>query len=381
MPLLLVLGKIDLINRIIHTQKLVNVLSKIYPNLIVLVEAISPAWKSYFHEQVLKYSQSKCIFLAIDKSFLQKIRLSIIHDVFASLVIAITLKNIVKNYLNNDRIIFVKGFNAPLVLLLKLLGYRIIQFAGGFGSVTLKGVRKYWLLLKELLLLKIIDLIILEAPSISIYYTFLQKFKRKIFPYGALYVDNEFKVIKPLEKRKSIIGYVGALTQQKGIIQLLLAMNILKSNNVRLLIIGDGPLKNRLSIMVKKLSLEDRVLFLGTIPHLHLPYYLNEMKLLVLPSLRGEGLPNVIIEAMACGTPVLATPVGGIPDVIKDNETGFILVSTEPSKIAAKINELLAKDLRELQKVVNNALNYIDRNYRLQAAIKRYKLISKYLKA
>ncbi|MCC6005293.1 MAG: glycosyltransferase, partial [Thermofilum sp.] len=285
MPFLLVLGKIDLINRIIHTQKLVNILSKIYPNLIVLVEDISPAWKSYFHEQVIKYSQTSCIYIEMNKSFLQKIHLSLIRDVFTSLVIVITLKKIIRSRLNNDRIIFVKGFNAPLVLLLKLLGYRVVQFAGGFGSVTLKGARKYWLLLKELFLLKIIDLLILETSIASTYYTFLQRFKQKIFPYGALYVDDEFKVIKPLEKREPIIGYVGALTHQKGVVQLLLAMNILKNINIRLLIIGDGPLKNQLSIMVKKLSLEDKVLFLGAISHRDLPYYLNEMKLLVLPSL------------------------------------------------------------------------------------------------
>jgi glycosyltransferase involved in cell wall biosynthesis len=318
----------------------------------------------------------------MNKSFLQKIRLPLIREVFTSLVIAVTLKKIVRNRLNHDRIIFVKGFNAPLVLLLKLLGYRVVQFAGGFGSVTLKGARKYWLLLKELFMLNIIDLLILETSTASTYYTFLQRFRQKIFPYGALYVDNEFKVIKPLEKREPIIGYVGALTQQKGIIQLLLAMNILKyiNANMRLLIIGDGPLKNQLSEMVRKLSLKNNVLFLGSVPHHHLPYYLNEMKLIVLPSLCGEGLPNVVLEAMACGTPVLATPVGGIPDIIKDNKSGFILTSTEPSKIATKINDILTKDLKELQKIVNNALNYINRNYRLQAAIKRYKLISKYLK-
>ena len=381
MPFLVVLGKIDLINRIIHTQKLVNILSKIYPNITVVVEDISPAWKSYFNEQVIKYSQTSCTYIEINKPFLQKIRLPMIHDLLASLVIATTLRKIVRSRLNNDRIVFVKGFNFPFVLLLKLLRYRNIQFAGGFGSVALRGARKYWLLFKELLLLTIIDLLILETPSVSTYYSFLERFKRKIFPYGALYVDNEFKVTKPLEKRESIIGYIGALTQQKGIIQLLLAMNIIKKLNVRLFIIGDGPLKNQLSVMVKDLSLEDRVLFLGNVSHLHLPHYLNEMKLLVLPSLCGEGLPNVILEAMACGTPVLATSVGVIPDVIKDNETGFVLTSTEPSKIAEKINEILAKDLGELQKIVNSALKFINTNYRLQDAIKKYKLISKYLKA
>jgi glycosyltransferase involved in cell wall biosynthesis len=381
MPFLVVLGKIDLINRIIHTQKLVNVLSKIYPNITVIVEDISPAWKSYFNEQVVKYSQSGCIYIETNKPFLQKIRLPTIHDLLASLVIVTTLRKIARSHLNSDRIVFIKGFNVPFALLLKLLKYRNVQFAGGFGSVTLKGARKYWLLFKELLLLTVIDLLILETPSVSTYYRFLERFKRKIFPYGALYVNNGFKVTKPLEKRGSIIGYIGALTQQKGIIQLLLAMNIIKKTNVRLFIIGDGPLKNQLRAMIKGFSLGGRVLLLGTVPYPHLPHYLNEMKLLVLPSLCGEGLPNVILEAMACGTPVLATSVGGIPDVIKDNETGFILASTESSKAAEKIDEILAKDPRELQKIVNNALKFINVNYRLRDAIKRYKLISKYLKA
>jgi glycosyltransferase involved in cell wall biosynthesis len=379
MPFLVVLGKIDLINRVIHTQKLVNILSKIYPNITVVVEDISPTWKSYFDEQIIKYSQINYIYIE-KNSFLQKIRLPMIHELLASLIIAAALRKIVRSRLNNDRIIFVKGFNLPFALLLKLLGYRYIQFAGGFGSVILRGGRKYWLLFKEFLLLTIVDLLILETPSVFTYYSFLNRFKRKIFPYGALYVDDEFKVTKPFEKRESIIGYIGALTQQKGIIQLLLSMKIIKKLNVRLFIIGDGPLKSQLSVMVKDLSLEDRVLFLGTISHLHLPHYLNEMKLLVLPSLYGEGLPNVILEAMACGTPVLATSVGGIPDVIKDNETGFMLTSTDPSKIAEKINEILAKDLGELQKIVNNALKLINTNYRLKNVIKKYKLTLKYLK-
>lgn len=310
----------------------------------------------------------------MNKPLIQKIHLPIIRDLLVSLVIANMLRKMIKSGLNGGKVVFIKGFNVSLALLLKLLGYKIIQFAGGFGSVASKGAKKYWLLFKELLLIKIIDLLILETPSVSVYYSFLKKFKRKIFPYGALYVDDRFKVTKPFKERGSIIGYIGALTPQKGVAQLLLAMSIIKEPDVNLLIIGDGSLKDQLKAMVKDLSLEGRVLFLGTVPHHHLPHYLNEMKLLVLPSISGEGLPNIILEAMACGTPVLATPVGGICDVIKDYETGFILSSTEPSKIAEKINEILVKDDKELQKIVNNALNVINVNYRLESTVKRYKL-------
>jgi glycosyltransferase involved in cell wall biosynthesis len=374
MPFLVIPGRIDLINRIIHTQKLVNVLLKIYQNVIVVIEDICPVVRSYFNEQVVKCSQNNCIYIEMNKPLIQKIHLPIIRDLLVSLVIANMLRKMIKSGLNGGKVVFIKGFNVSLALLLKLLGYKIIQFAGGFGSVASKGAKKYWLLFKELLLIKIIDLLILETPSVSVYYSFLKKFKRKIFPYGALYVDDRFKVTKPFKERGSIIGYIGALTPQKGVAQLLLAMSIIKEPDVNLLIIGDGSLKDQLKAMVKDLSLEGRVLFLGTVPHHHLPHYLNEMKLLVLPSISGEGLPNIILEAMACGTPVLATPVGGICDVIKDYETGFILSSTEPSKIAEKINEILVKDDKELQKIVNNALNVINVNYRLESTVKRYKL-------
>jgi glycosyltransferase involved in cell wall biosynthesis len=377
MSFLIVLGKIDLINRIIHTQKLVNILLKIYPQVTIIVEDISPVLKSYFNEEIIEYLQAK--YIEINKPFLQKIRLSIIHDLLVSLAIVTTLRKIVRSQSNSDRIIFVKGFNVPLALLLKLLKYKIVQFAGGFGSATLKGVRKYWLLFKELLLVKMIDLLILETPSVFTYYSFLKRFERKIFPYGALYVDNRFKVTKSLEKREFIIGYVGALTLQKGVAQLFSAISFIKRPDVKLFIIGDGPLKDQLKTKIRNLSLEDRVLLLGSVPYCHLHHYLNEMRLLVLPSLYGEGLPNVILEAMACGTPVLATPVGGIPDVIRDDETGFILTSTEPFKIAKKINEILIKDDKELQKIVNNALKLINTNYRLESAVKRYKLALKNL--
>ena len=71
------------------------------------------------------------------------------------------------------------------------------------------------------------------------------------------------------------------------------------------------------------------VTLVGWISHDELPSYLNMLKLLVVPSYT-EGLPNIVIEAMSCGTPVLATPVGGVPDLIEDGITGFILEDNFP---------------------------------------------------
>ena len=74
-------------------------------------------------------------------------------------------------------------------------------------------------------------------------------------------------------------------------------------------------MKDNIEAYLVKNNLSDTVKLTGWIPHGELPKYLNELKLLVVPSYT-EGLPNIVLEAMACGTPILETSVGGIPDFI-----------------------------------------------------------------
>jgi len=99
--------------------------------------------------------------------------------------------------------------------------------------------------------------------------------------------------------------------------------------------------------------------------------------LLALPTQHAEGLPTVILEAMACGTPVLATPVGGIPDVIKDGETGFIMENNSPECIAKNIVRVL--EYPDLNKVTKNARKLIEEKYTYKAAVERYRRIFKKL--
>jgi len=79
------------------------------------------------------------------------------------------------------------------------------------------------------------------------------------------------------------------------------------------------------------------------------------------------------IGAMACGTPVLATPVGGIPDVIKDEETGFILEDNSPECIAE--NVIRALNHPDLDRIVKNARKLIEERYTYEAAVERYRKI------
>jgi glycosyltransferase involved in cell wall biosynthesis len=123
---------------------------------------------------------------------------------------------------------------------------------------------------------------------------------------------------------------------------------------------------------IAALGLRDRVTLSGLIPHDELPELLNRLKLLVLPSYT-EGVPTIILEAMACGVPVVATPVGGIPDVVRDGETGFILEDNTPPEIARVILQALA--CSRLERVAQQASELIRRERSFEAGIAGWRYV------
>lgn len=212
------------------------------------------------------------------------------------------------------------------------------------------------------------DQIAVESESV-ITFSGLQKYKSKISIYGAQYIDtNLFNVRKELKDRSEIVGYIGALTPMKGVKELVKAFPLVlkRRNNVKFLMCGDGVLYNEVIKELRLNGIHDKVKMVGWIPHNEVPNYLNELKLLVLPSY-SEGIPGIIQEAMACGTPVLATSVGGIPDLIKDGETGFIMKDNSPECIAKNI--VRALEHPNLSRIVENARKLIERNYTYEAMV------------
>ncbi len=107
-----------------------------------------------------------------------------------------------------------------------------------------------------------------------------------------------------------------------------------------LLIVGEGPVRGQLEALAKSLGLAERVRFLGPVPHKELPAVYSAADLLILASER-EGWPNVLLEAMACGTPVVATRVGGVPEIITAPEAGLMIEERTPAAIAAGVQRLL----------------------------------------
>ena len=122
--------------------------------------------------------------------------------------------------------------------------------------------------------------------------------------------------------------------------------------------IGKGDEGPNLQKQAKELKVSDRVKFLGFLPYKDIPKYLSVCDIFIRPS-RSEGFGNSFIEAMAAGLPVIATPVGGIPDFVDDKETGFFASPDNPQSIKVAVMTLLNdKTLRDniVQKAQNRVL-------------------------
>ncbi|MCP4607487.1 MAG: glycosyltransferase family 4 protein [Planctomycetes bacterium] len=131
----------------------------------------------------------------------------------------------------------------------------------------------------------------------------------------------------------------------KGVRYLIEAMQIItqKNRSIKLLLAGDGPEEESLKELVRQLNLDACVDFLGQLPYNDVPRYMAASDLFVLPSL-SEGFPNVGLEAMASGLPVVATNVRGLSEIIEDGENGFLVEPEKPDQIAEKVLSLLEDD-------------------------------------
>ncbi|MDE3091309.1 MAG: glycosyltransferase family 4 protein [Chloroflexota bacterium] len=140
------------------------------------------------------------------------------------------------------------------------------------------------------------------------------------------------------------VAVVGRLIEEKGVIHLLRALKILNEENhdIRLFVVGDGPLREDLENYVGANGLSERVSFTGRIPQTRVREIVEKAVTLVQPSIGGgEGLPYAVLEAMAIGKPIIATSNGGLPELVVDGETGIIVPPADPKRLAAAIIRIL----------------------------------------
>ena len=163
---------------------------------------------------------------------------------------------------------------------------------------------------------------------------------------GKFYTIDKIKAKQKLRlnNNDSLVLSVGALIPRKGHHITIEAVSLLKAKypNLKLLIAGKGPMKEKLNNLAEELGVSNRVVFLGQIPNDELIYWYNPSDLFCLSSSR-EGWANVLTEAIACGIPAVATNVFGAPEIITQGKNGF-LVNRCAEDVAKGIEAVLIQD-------------------------------------
>jgi glycosyltransferase involved in cell wall biosynthesis len=164
-----------------------------------------------------------------------------------------------------------------------------------------------------------------------------------------------------IDERERVVLAVGRLSREKAHLDLFQAFKRLCEANanisLKLVIVGDGPERARLEAAAE--SFRERMVFTGQLSDVQPFFALADV--FVLPS-HSEGSPNVLLEAMAANVPIVATAVGGVPEMVANNESALLVPPNDPPALAAAISSLLTdKDLA--QRLATNAANLVDTQY------------------
>jgi len=349
------------------TMNFIRILTPLVENLLIISENLPERYKKRVINKKVGLTDNNCIF---KRDFYQ-----IFRKIIANLIMQIRLSFVLMRVFNRIDCVFI--FSGTLLLptlFARIFGKKPILTALASESSYAKyqGYNYlYFIIIKflEFLTIQMSYKITVESPNVAV----LMRLNRKLLPSGPLFIiSDNFKIINPINKRENNVGYIGRLSEEKGVLNYLKSISkVSVKYRLKFLVIGDGQLRQ---------DVEDRKYIYGNleildrIPHEDLPYRLNQLKLLVIPSYT-EGLPNIMLEAMACGTPVLATPVGGIPDIIKDGETGFLMENNSSECIA--INIIRAMEDHDLGMISKNARILLESEFTYEVAVKRWRNILK----
>jgi glycosyltransferase involved in cell wall biosynthesis len=286
-------------------------------------------------------------------------------------------------------ILYVRTFSPPEIIALifskKLLRRKSVLLIPGtwiFEPSTFKNRIFKWIFLKAV---NATDMLILYTPlmlpELCKHFPSFNNFKEKItyihngvnierFNVGVPDINILSKYSIPLNRK--IILFVGRVSFRKGVIDLVKAFSIVKKNinEVMLLIVGREDVKygERVKRVIQELNIADSTLLLGPIPNKEVVEILKKCDLFVYPSIGGEGIPRAIIEAMACGKPVVATNIAGIPEVVKNGETGFLVKVGDYQSLAQYIMNILRNE-KLARMLGNNARKLVEREFSYKVVI------------
>lgn len=281
--------------------------------------------------------------------------------------------NIIKLRSNVDiYVLFIGGDGLILPMLtIKIFNKKAILAPVDYTINFGKGILSK--LLKKLMNINrhLADKIVIHSPILINEWN-LEKYSDKICMSHEYFIDlDEFSISKRFEHRKNLIGYVGRLSEEKGILNYIKSTRkiIEERDDIEFLICGDGPLYAEVESFLLENNLNKKVKLVGWIPHDQLHSYLNDLRLLVIPSYNESG-PIVALEALACGTPILAPKVGHILNLIDDGENGFIMQTNSSECISQNI--LRVVDNPNMDEIIIKGRQFVETGFNYDAAVASY---------
>jgi len=192
-----------------------------------------------------------------------------------------------------------------------------------------------------------------------------------ITPFGV-----DLDLFKPTGKKDNSVITIGMVKSQEekyGPIYLIKAFRIVldrlqkegqndTAEKLRLLIVGDGPLRKEIQILIKQLSLDRITELPGEISHSIVPQYLNRMDILCVPSIVRESFGVSVLEASACEVAVIASDIGGLPEVLIDGETGLLAEPRNENVLADRIFQLVS-DTKLRTRMGKSGRQFVAKNY------------------
>jgi sugar transferase (PEP-CTERM/EpsH1 system associated) len=188
--------------------------------------------------------------------------------------------------------------------------------------------------------------------------------------YNTKFATDKKKAELGLAPQAPVIGMIGRLVKEKGLEYLISALKtIIRSYpGIRLVIVGQGVLQDHLKELVAQQGIQNYVVFTGS--RLDTPQLYRVFDLFVLPSI-SEGLPMVLLEAMAAGCPIIATKVGGIPSLIQHGFNGSLVPPKDPDSLAEEIIKLLG-DREKRKEYSENGQRIFKESYDVRIMTRKY---------
>ena len=167
--------------------------------------------------------------------------------------------------------------------------------------------------------------------------------------------ENTFRKDQSIPEDAKIILFVARFIKEKGVYDLIEAIPLVARDhkNVYFLFAGEGPEKTRMETICREKGLESTVRFPGHLQSDRLIDAYSCADIFVLPTYHGEGMPMAVLEALAAGLPIVSTPCGAIPDIIKDGVNGFLIEPHAPEQISEKLGLLLRRE--DIKKRIEDA--------------------------